>query len=183
MSPKFISSEIYRTTGYSGNHPLAIQRIGPVLTLCEQLGWLAPTGADAYVQSPAASVEDILKLHDADYVAALRAAEARGGATAEDREKYGLGTLENPVFSGLLERASTSVGGSILAARLASEGTVIYHPSGGTHHGMKARASGFCFFNDPVFSILAFLEQGMEKGALHRSRCPSRGRCRGSICR
>jgi len=33
MQPEFISSEIYRQTGYSGNHPLAIQRIGSVLTL------------------------------------------------------------------------------------------------------------------------------------------------------
>jgi len=40
LQPKFISSEIYRATGYTGNHPLAIQRIGAVLTLCEQLGWL-----------------------------------------------------------------------------------------------------------------------------------------------
>lgn len=163
LQPKFISSEIYRATGYTGNHPLAIQRIGAVLTLCEQLGWLDRSGPNAYVQSPIASLEDILKFHDANYVAALRAAEARGGVTQEERERYRLGTLENPVFKGLFERAATSVGGSMLAARLALKAGVVYHPSGGTHHGMKDRAGGFCFFNDPVFSILTFLEQGIER--------------------
>ena len=116
MQPEFISSEIYRQTGYSGNHPLAIQRIGSVLTLCEQLGWLSRSGPDAYVQSPIATLEDLLKFQAADYIAALKAAEARGRATAEEREKYALGTMENPIFNGLYNRAATSVGGSIHAA-------------------------------------------------------------------
>ena len=68
------------------------------------------------------------------------------------RERYNIGTLENPVFQGLYERASMSVGGSIHAARLAAQGGIAYHPSGGTHHGMRDHASGFCFFNDPVFA-------------------------------
>jgi acetoin utilization protein AcuC len=163
LRPEFISSEIYRQTGYSGNHPLAIQRIGSVLTLCEQLGWLEKSGPDAYVQSPVATLEDLLKFHTADYVAALQAADARGGATPEEREKYALGTLENPIFKGLFNRAATSVGGSIHAARRAAEGRIVYHPSGGTHHGFRDHASGFCFFNDPVFSVLTFLEQGLER--------------------
>lgn len=163
MRPEFISSEIYRRTGYAGNHPLAIQRIGSVLTLCEQLGWLTPDGPDAYVQSPVATLDDLLKFHTRDYVAALQAAEARGGATPEQRERYALGTMENPIFQGLYNRAATSVGGSIHAARRAVEGRIVYHPSGGTHHGFADHASGFCFFNDPVFSVLTFLEFGMER--------------------
>lgn len=163
MQPEFISSEIYRQTGYSGNHPLAIQRIGSVLTLCEQLGWLAKSGPDAYVPSPVATLEDLLKFHTPDYVSALKAAEARGGATAQERETYALGTMENPIFKGLYNRAATSVGGSIHAARRAAEGRIVYHPSGGTHHGFRDHASGFCFFNDPVFSILTFLELDMER--------------------
>ncbi len=44
-----------------------------------------------------------------------------------------------------------TVGGSIMAAELACKGHVVFHPSGGTHHGRPDRASGFCYFNDPVF--------------------------------
>ncbi len=163
ISSCFVSSEIYRETGYGGNHPLAIQRIGTVLTLCEQLGWLEPGGERAYVDSPIARLEDILKFHDPDYVAALQAAESGAGVSVEMRERYRIGTLENPIFKGLFRRASTAVGGSILAAQLAAEGGIVYHPSGGTHHGMRDSASGFCYFNDPVFSVLTFLEKGFER--------------------
>ena len=159
----FISSEIYRKTGYRGNHPLAIQRIGSVLTLCEQLGWLTPSGPRAYVPSLRADFDQLCTYHDPDYVIAVRDAETRVNVSPEDRERYGLGTMENPIFPGLFERASTAVGGSILAAQLASEGGVAYHPSGGTHHAMRKRAGGFCYFNDPVFAILTFLKRDKRR--------------------
>jgi len=62
----------------------------------------------------------------------------------------------------LFERASMTVGGSILSAELATQGRVVFHPSGGTHHGRTDRASGFCYFNDPVFAILTLLKHGSE---------------------
>lgn len=163
MAAKFISSEIYRATGYEGNHPLAIERIGAVMTLAEQLGWLEKEGPNAYTPSPVASEDQLLAFHTADYLAALKAADARGRAIAEEREKYALGTLENPVFRGVFERASTSVGGSILAARSALADGLAYHAPGGTHHGMPDRANGFCFMNDPVFAILTFLQAGLTR--------------------
>jgi len=81
----------------------------------------------------------------------------------EVRAKYRIGTMENPLFPGLFRRASTAVGGSILAARQALSGTTAFHPSGGTHHGRPDRASGFCFFNDPVFAILTLLDGGLDR--------------------
>jgi acetoin utilization protein AcuC len=68
--------------------------------------------------------------------------------------------MENPLFPGVFERAATTVGGSIRAAELALEGRVAFHPAGGTHHGRPDRASGFCYFNDPVFAVLALLKSG-----------------------
>jgi len=62
----------------------------------------------------------------------------------------------------LFERASMTVGGSILAAELAAEGHVVFHPTGGTHHGRPDRAAGFCYLNDPVFAIMTLLRQGSE---------------------
>jgi len=58
---------------------------------------------------------------------------------------------------------ATTVGGSILAAKLACEGRVVFHPSGGTHHGRPDKASGFCYFNDPVFRIRTMLREGRER--------------------
>jgi acetoin utilization protein AcuC len=79
------------------------------------------------------------------------------------RERYALGTMENPLFPGVFERAATSVGGSIRAAELALEGRIAFHPAGGTHHGRPSRAAGFCYFNDPVFAILGLLRGGLER--------------------
>ena len=79
------------------------------------------------------------------------------------RKRYQIGTRENPLFPGIFERAATAVGGSILAAELALDGHLVFHPSGGTHHGRADRASGFCYFNDPVFAILSMLRAGRER--------------------
>ncbi|HEY4999156.1 MAG TPA: hypothetical protein VII36_08440, partial [Usitatibacter sp.] len=103
--------------------------------------------------------------HEPDYIAALREASESGRIDHEARGRYGIGTMENPLFPGVFERASTSVGGSIRAAELALQGRIAYHPAGGTHHGRPGRASGFCFFNDPVFAILTLLREGVERVA------------------
>ncbi len=163
MTAHFISSGIYRQTGYSSNHPLGIARIGPVLTLCQQLGWLAASGPGAFIDSPMASLSELTRFHEPDYVLALKKAETTGPVPPHLREKYRFGTMENPIFKGLFRRAGTTVGGSILAARLAAKGGVAYHPSGGTHHAMRGHAAGFCYFNDPVFAILTFLESGFGR--------------------
>jgi acetoin utilization protein AcuC len=96
-------------------------------------------------------------------VGALRTASDAGAVDAATRERHGIGTMENPIFPGVFERAATSVGGSIRAAELALDGHVAYHPAGGTHHGRRDRASGFCYFNDPVFAILALLRKGIGR--------------------
>ncbi len=158
--PLFVSSEVYRETGYGSNHPLAIQRIGNVLDLCEALGWFADA---PYVDSTVASIEDLTRFHSPDYVAALQEADRAGKVSTQSRRKYNIGTMENPFFPGLYRRATTSVGGSIMAARLAGDGRTVYHPSGGTHHGVPNGAKGFCYFNDVVFAILSFLDLGFER--------------------
>jgi acetoin utilization protein AcuC len=158
----FVGHDIYRQAAYGALHPLAIPRVETVVDLCRALGWFAD---GEYEPSPRATVDELAAFHDRAYIAALREASACGRVDAATRERHGIGTMENPLFAGVFERASTSVGGSIHAARLALAGRVAYHPAGGTHHGRAARASGFCFFNDPVFALLTLLEAGVERVA------------------
>ena len=160
--PLFVSHPIYHATGYPAGHPLAIGRIGPVTDLCRALGWI---GADNFRASEVADAALLTRFHDADYVAAVAAVSASGQASREQRERYALGTMENPVFTGLYQRAAHSVGGSVMAAQLCLAGHLTYHPAGGTHHGRQARASGFCYFNDPVFAILTLLDGGLARVA------------------
>jgi acetoin utilization protein AcuC len=158
--PLYIGSNVYRRAAFGGNHPLKIVRHSAVLDLVEMLGWLPES---TFRASQPATVDQLLEFHDRGYIEALQYAESTGRVTPEVRDRYHIGTLENPLFDGLFERASMTVGGSILAAQLASEGHVIFHPSGGTHHGRPDRASGFCYFNDPVYAILTFLQEGKDR--------------------
>jgi len=156
----FVGSDVYRETAFGKHHPLSIIRVAGVVDLCETLGWFDD---GQFRESPRASADQLQKFHTADYIEAIIDADTRGSVSKEVRERYRIGTMENPLFPGLFKRASTAVGGSILAAELAMDGRVVFHPSGGTHHGRADRASGFCYFNDPVFAILTFLARGIER--------------------
>jgi len=156
----FVGSDVYREKAFGKHHPLSIIRVSGVVDICQAMGWFDD---DQFRESPRANEEQLRRFHHEDYIAAIREADEKGSVDKAVRERYRIGTMENPLFPGLYKRASTAVGGSILAAELAMDGRVVFHPSGGTHHGRADRASGFCYFNDPVFAVLTFLEQGLER--------------------
>ena len=162
VSPKplYVGSDVFRRAAFGNSHPLKIVRHSAVLDLVRMLGWLAD---DDFHTSTPATIDQLTQFHDRDYVEALQYADSTGKVDPDVRSRYHFGTMENPLFPGLFERAATTVGGSILAAKLACEGRVIFHPSGGTHHGRPDRASGFCYFNDPVFAIQTLLREGQDR--------------------
>ncbi|MGI9477586.1 MAG: acetoin utilization protein AcuC [Hyphomicrobiaceae bacterium] len=159
-TPILIGSPVFRRAAFGTNHPLSIQRVETVFDLLRCLGWFDP---GAFVACPPASRDVISTYHDEPYLDALQRAEDTGIVEPSDRVRFNFGNMENPWFSGLFERAATTVGGSILAAKIAMQGRTVFHPSGGTHHGLPDRANGFCYFNDPVFAVLTFLEAGLQR--------------------
>ena len=158
--PLFVGSHYCRLASFGRNHPLAIPRVATVIDLCTALGWL---DASSFRIAPAAGLERLAEFHDPAYLAALSAADSQGNVSPAVRDRHNFGTFENPLFAGVFERAATAVGGSILAAELALQGRAVFHPAGGTHHGRPARASGFCYFNDPVFAIRTLLARGCDR--------------------
>ena len=124
----FVGHDVYRRRAYGTMHPLAIPRVEAVVDLCNALGWFAE---GEYRTSPCATEAELAWFHDATYIAALRDATESGAVDMATRRRYGIGTMENPLFPGVFERASTSVGGSIRAAELALDGHVAFHPAGG----------------------------------------------------
>jgi acetoin utilization protein AcuC len=158
--PLYIGSDVYRRAAFGSNHPLNIVRHSAVLDVVRMMGWLRD---EDFVSTGPAPIARLLEFHDPDYVEALQYAESEGRVSPEIRRRYHIGTLENPLFEGLFERAATTVAGSIRAAEIASEGRTAFHPSGGTHHGRPDRASGFCYFNDPVFAIRTLLGNGQGR--------------------
>ena len=159
MRPVYIGSELYRRSTYGPKHPLAIPRVTICTDLCRAMGWL---GDDQFVTAPIAEVEAVTRFHDPAYVAALRRAEDTQSVTDEDRALYRIGADGNPVYREVYRRPMTSAGGVMLAARMTAQGGIVHCPGGGTHHGRPARASGFCYLNDPVLGIMTWLDQGLD---------------------
>jgi acetoin utilization protein AcuC len=155
-----IGSDVFRNEAFGHHHPLSIARHAGIQDLCDILGWI---NADCYRACEPASDAELRRFHDPDYLQTLRKATHKGRAEVTERERYAIGTMENPLFPGLYERAASTVGGAILAAQLALDDIPVFHPAGGTHHGRPDRASGFCYFNDPVFAIMTFLDEGVSR--------------------
>ncbi|KAI9298197.1 histone deacetylase Clr6 [Neoconidiobolus thromboides FSU 785] len=64
-----------------------------------------------------------------------------------------------PLFKGVYDYMSSTVGGSLLCAKDINEGNadICINWAGGMHHAKKATASGFCFANDIVACIVELL--------------------------
>ncbi|CAN0154454.1 unnamed protein product, partial [Phaeothamnion confervicola] len=162
--PRFIGSEIYRRSRYGSNHPLAIPRVSTCIDLCRALGWLPD---EVYIDSPTATPDELTRFHAPEYVAALQAAEAAQAIDDAASERFNIGRGGNPVFGEIFRRPATACGASLLAAEMLAGGEahIIYSPAGGTHHGQRAAASGFCYLNDPVLAILRLLDRGVARVA------------------
>ena len=162
MSPLLVSHPVFHTPRHTGRHPLAIRRVGALIDVLNTLNWLPP---DQYHEGEAATREMMLAFHDAAYLDALIHANDPDCDQTLLREKFKIGTLDNPIYPGLFERTSLLVGCATLAADLALQKRTVFFSAGGTHHGRPDRASGFCFTNDPVFSIKHWLNHGLERVA------------------
>jgi acetoin utilization protein AcuC len=146
--------------GYTlgGDHPLHPVRLDLTMRLADGLGVLASSRIDVVAPTPAGT--DLLTLvHDPAYLEAVRRAPTHPDPA------YGLGTADNPVFEGMYDAAALITGGSVQAAELVHSGRAQHavNISGGLHHAMPDRASGFCLFNDAAIAIRWLLGQGYER--------------------
>ncbi|MDP2698212.1 acetoin utilization protein AcuC [Thalassospira sp.] len=158
--PRMIAAEIYRGSSYGPKHPLAIPRVSLVVDMVHALGWV---NDQTYLTGPVATPDQLARFHDRDYIAAVQQAERDQALPPDMMARFNLGLNGNPIYPEIFRRPATAAGSSILAARLLQDGGIIHHPAGGTHHGLAAQASGFCYFNDPVLGILAFLDGGLDR--------------------
>ncbi len=139
---------------------MRIPRVSTVMDLSRAMGWLPSA---QYRTSPRAKPAALHVWHTPEYVAALEAAERDGAVSAEVRIRHNIGTHSNPVFTEIFRRPATSAGGSLLAGELLARPGVVYHPAGGTHHGLPDQANGFCYLNDPVLAMLSLRRQGHQR--------------------
>src|SRR4051812_13555610 len=148
-------------TGYTfgPTHPMNPIRVDLTVALARELGVLDQLEV---VDAPDASDDDLATVHDAELIEAVMASSADPGVIDLAR---GLGTDDDPTFPGMHEASRHVVGASIEAARRVWDGEVDHasNISGGLHHAMPGKASGFCVYNDVAVAIRWLLDQGAKK--------------------
>jgi acetoin utilization protein AcuC len=78
--------------------------------------------------------------------------------------RYGLGTEENPIFSGVYDYSALTSGATMMGARMVAAGEVhlAFNPVGGFHHAGRDHAEGFCYVNDVAVAITQLLKEGLR---------------------
>jgi len=142
------------TYDFGPSHPLTPRRFGPGIGLLEAIGavpGLAPEPA---------SDEVLGWVHDPAYIELVRSFSIDPNA----RPRAGIGPGDTPAFDGMHEASAAVAGGSVAAMEAILRGDVehAFHPGGGLHHAMPARASGFCVYNDPALAVARARRDGLR---------------------
>lgn len=130
--------------------PLDPLRGEKVITALGLMGLLRKGG----VTAPApASLRDLLRVHDREYLEALG-----DNAAVEHAFGFPLNDLQRERALAV-QRAMT--GGTLAAARRAlGDGALTVNLGGGLHHARRDRGQGFCLFNDVAVAIAALRRGG-----------------------
>ncbi len=115
---------------------------------------------DAWVEPHDATWHDLALVHTSVYLEALRTGFSSADAVAR---------LEIPCSPAIVEGFRLMTGGTIVAARLALDGTdrTVVHLGGGFHHAFAGHGEGFCLFNDVAVAIrVAFHERLAGRAAV-----------------
>ncbi len=163
----FVHDPYLSQYNFGPEHPLRPRRHLLLMDLLEQSGILQPDGPDILLQQQA-SREELLLAHSPAYIAAVErlSAEDEGldslvGEYAVDPEPYGFGIGDNPIFPQMHAASARIVGGTLAAARAVMSGKArhVFNATGGFHHALRDRASGFCIYNDAAVAIAAMLQE------------------------
>lgn len=152
MAAALVWTEALAGYRFRPGHPLDPRRLELTIALIRALG-LAGDDRRPVVAPREATHDELLTVHDAAYVEAVRAVSADPGAAVDPR--FGLGTEDVPVVPHMHEMARHAVGATLTAAELVASGRVTraFNLAGGFHHAHAAAASGFCVYNDLAVAI------------------------------
>lgn len=147
----FVYSEELLSYKFSSNHPFNQLRLKLTLDLLRKMNAIDD---ELIVPPRSATDEDLLLIHDPQYVNAVKLA-GEGKLSPEVAENYGLGTEDVPIFKNMHEASALLVGGTLTAADYVMTGKAKHalNLGGGLHHGFRGKASGFCIYNDSSVAI------------------------------
>jgi acetoin utilization protein AcuC len=139
------------------DHPFNPLRVKMTKELLRAVGDLP---SEVILKPRVADDTEILAAHSVDYVNFIKSLNTI--EADEDRlSGYGLSEEETPVFANMHEAAKIVCGATLTAAEAVMNGTVKHalNLSGGLHHALYGKASGFCVYNDAVVAIRSILKQ------------------------
>ncbi|MBI3950324.1 MAG: acetoin utilization protein AcuC [Acidobacteria bacterium] len=157
----FIYSDEFAQYSYGLHHPMRPIRLKLTHDLLQAYGLFERP--DILKLTPqSANESEVALFHREDYIAVLR--EIDRGVVPPNAYVYGLGPGDNPMFPSVYQYSLLVTGATLQAARLVKSGRVpvAFNIGGGLHHAMPDRASGFCYFNDPVIAIKELVNQGQR---------------------
>jgi len=137
-----------------GKHRFPLGKYGALRQALEAAALVPPE--EMCVPEPVTD-EQLLRVHDADYLHRL----AAGELTSLEVRRIGL-----PWSPELVTRARYSTGGTIAACRAALAEGIAVNLAGGTHHASHAQGQGYCIFNDMVIAIRAMQDEGRIRRAV-----------------
>ena len=146
---------------FGPQHPLRPARVFLTRSLIHGLGLI---DGERTTETPArdATDEELRLVHTARYLEAVKGA---GRGEPGPWYEFGFGPGDNPVFPSMHEASARVAGASLTAAEgvLSGRAEHAFNPSGGLHHAMPERASGFCVYDDPAIAIAWMLANGAER--------------------
>ncbi|KAF9541748.1 histone deacetylase [Mortierella hygrophila] len=141
---------------YGPGHPMKPHRIRMCHSLVMNYGLY--NKMEIYRARPG-SKKEMTAFHTDEYIDFLsRVSPDNMEAYAKEQIKFNVGD-DCPIFEGLFEYCQLSAGGSMEGAARLNNGScdIAVNWAGGLHHAKKTEASGFCYVNDIVLSILELL--------------------------
>lgn len=160
---RLVWDESFTRYDFGPGHPMAPVRLDLTARLVRDLGLLDHAGVHVVGVDPADDAT-LATVHDPDFVTAVRAASVVPPVVDEVR---GLGTDDVPTFPGMHEASARIVAGTRDVALAVWNGEAEHgvNFTGGMHHAMRDKASGFCVYNDIAVAIQALLDAGAKKVA------------------
>ncbi|MGH7776841.1 MAG: acetoin utilization protein AcuC [Candidatus Dormibacterales bacterium] len=150
-----VYGESFMDYRHSDDHPLQPLRVKLAYELITSLG----LARHARVLPPRGATDAELGLvHSGSYVELVK--RLGDPAQADDVQaavygEAGFGPGDNPVFPAMHQGCAVIVGASLVGAEAVhgGEASHAFNPAGGLHHAMRARASGFCVYNDAAVAV------------------------------
>ncbi len=174
----FIYSEELASFEYSPTHPFKPVRAKLTLDLCRRYGLIERPWIRLVKPQPL-DFETMAEFHDPAYLKMLKDLDSatlaselwpdllstKGGdyLTVDPKIlRYGLGTEDNPIFSGMFDYSALTAGATMMGAKMVADGEVhlAFNPVGGFHHAGRDHAEGFCYVNDIAVVLTQLLKEG-----------------------